>query len=73
MPEKKECWTEHFAKGIEALFDEMKDSVPKDFKTHVRNSMKEFLLAVEALLDKGIERLEEKEKPKKTPKKVEVT
>lgn len=73
VKEEKEHWRKHFAKGFDALFDELKDTVPADFKTHTKNSIKEVLLAMESLLDKGIERLEEKGGSKKSPKKVEVT
>jgi hypothetical protein len=72
MAEKEERWTEHFAKGFEALCEELQGTVPKEFKMHVKNSMKELLLAIDSLLKKGIERLEEKEEKVKKPRKVEV-
>ena len=69
---EREHWMNHFAKGFDALFEEIKGTVPEDFKTHTRNSIRELLLAVEALIDHGVKRLEKKEKSPKAPRKVEV-
>jgi len=60
--------------GIEKqLLDLVFDFVPEDVKTHLRASQKERLLAVRALLDARIKRLEESgTKARKRPQKVKV-
>ena len=63
-------WTEHLARAAEAFADELRGSVPEDFSSHARGSVREALLAVRSLLDGGIDRLEAEEK--KSPRKIEV-
>jgi hypothetical protein len=64
-------WTEHLARAAESLAGELRRSVPGEFSDHARGSLREALLAVRSLLDRGIERLAEDERQAK-PRKVEV-
>ena len=63
-------WTEHLARAAEAFARELRHTVPEDFSSHTRDSMREALLAVRSLLDLGIDRLEHEEKTR--PRKVDV-
>jgi hypothetical protein len=63
-------WTEHLARAAESFAAELRGTVPQDFSSHARGSLREALMAVRSLLDAGIERLEREERP--TPRKVEV-
>lgn len=71
MREKEMHWTEHLSKVIEGFFDDLKGKVPEEFKSHAKASLREMLLAMKSILDKGIEVLEEK-KEKKNVKKIKV-
>ncbi len=47
--------------------------VPEEFKSHMLNAYKEFLLAMRSLIDESIKKIEEMEaKEKKEIKKIEV-
>jgi hypothetical protein len=65
---KEMHWTEHLSKAVEGFFDDLKGKVPEEFKTHAKASIKEMLLAMKSILDKGIEALEEKEERKRVKK-----
>src|SRR5262245_27331091 len=63
--ESKRDWTEHLARAADAFAEEMRGAVPDEFSKHAKGSMKEALLALRSLLDRGIESLEGAEsKPK---------
>ncbi len=48
--------------------------VPEEFKSHMLNAYKEFLLAMRSLIDESIKKIEEMEaKEKKEIKKIEVS
>ncbi len=66
--EKK--WVTYLSKAIDAFIEDMKTLVPEETKTHLRNSVKEFILAVKVLIDKKIEKIEEE--MKKEGHKVEI-
>ncbi len=62
-------WEEHMAAGIKGMRAEMKDKMKdfptKEFRVHMRAARREMLLAVRSLIDKAIEKNEEKpEEPK---------
>lgn len=46
--------------------------LPKETRQHLRAARREQLLAVRSLLDKTIERLEEKEKPSRTAERIKI-
>ncbi len=58
--EKK--WVEYLSKAVDAFIDDMKTVVPDETKTHLRNSVKEFMLAVRTLIDRKIEKIEGEKK-----------
>ncbi|MEO0255459.1 MAG: hypothetical protein ABIN20_08595 [candidate division WOR-3 bacterium] len=58
--EKK--WMEYLSKAVDAFIDDMKTIVPEETKTHLRNSVKELMLAVKVLIDKKIEKIEGEKK-----------
>ncbi len=68
--EKKYEWLEHLGKAFESLCADIKKILPEEAYDHFRASRKEMLLAIRALLDRQIERLEKKEE--RVAKKVEV-
>ncbi len=48
--------------------------IPEEFKSHMLNAYKEFLLAMRSLIDEGLRRIEELEaKEKKEIKKIDVS
>lgn len=62
-------WEDHLAAGFKGLRRElkggMKDFPTKEFRTHMRAARREMLLAFRSLIDKAIEKTEEKpEEPK---------
>jgi hypothetical protein len=62
-------WEDHLAAGLKGLRREfkgsMKDFPTKEFRIHTRAARREMLLAFRSLIDKAIERTEEKpEEPK---------
>jgi|Deesub1362B_J571_1020462.scaffolds.fasta_scaffold29000_2 hypothetical protein len=58
--EKK--WVEYLSKAVDAFIDDMKTVVPDETKTHLRNSVKEFMLAIRTLIDRKIEKIEGEKK-----------
>lgn len=70
--EKELSWEDHLAEAIKAFRKEMKEwrseLMPAEFHTHRRAAQKEILLAWRALIDARIEKLEQAEKEKTTPK-----
>lgn len=52
-------WVKYLSKAIDAFIEDMKTLVPEETKTHLRNSVKEFMIAVKVLIDKKIEKIEE--------------
>ncbi len=58
--EKK--WMEYLSKAVDAFIEDMKTIVPEETKTHLRNSVKELMLAIKVLIDKKIEKIEGKKK-----------
>ncbi|MHA2610104.1 MAG: hypothetical protein V2G48_06860 [bacterium JZ-2024 1] len=73
MKEKddKEKWWEHLQKGLEGMMEEFREKIPGEFVQHMKNSLKESLLAFRALMDYGIEKIE-KSGEKSRVKKIEV-
>lgn len=67
---KKFEWMEYLGKAFESFCTEIKGVLPEEAYKHFRASRKEMLLAIRAVLDKQIERLEKKEE--RVAKKVEV-
>jgi hypothetical protein len=62
-------WEDHLAAGLKGLRREMKGSMKdfptKEFQMHTRAARREMLLALRSLVDKAIEKAEEKpEEPK---------
>lgn len=62
-------WEDHLAAGLKGLRREfkggMKDFPTQEFRLHTRAARREMLLALRSLIDKAIERTEEKpEEPK---------
>ncbi len=62
-------WEDHMAAGIKGMRAEMKDKMKDfptpDFQKHMRAARREMLLAFRSLIDKAIEKTEEKpEEPK---------
>ncbi len=62
-------WEDELAKGIKGMRADMKDKMKTfptpEFRAHMRAARREMLLAVRSLLDKAIEKTEEKpEEPK---------
>ncbi len=70
--EKELTWEDHLAATIKAFRAEAKEWhgewLPDEFKTHRRAAHREMLLAVRALVDAKIEKLEKQEKEKTAPK-----
>jgi hypothetical protein len=56
--EKK--WMEHLSKAVDAFVEDIKGIVPPETKVHLKNSVKEFMLAIKTVLDRKIEKMEEK-------------
>lgn len=69
---KEDRWTEHLRRAADAFCDEMGDAVPNEFSRHARGSLREALLAIRSVIDTGIDKLNEEEKQKSAPRKVEV-
>jgi len=64
MEEEKEKhfeWMEHLNKAFDSFFKEIKELVPEETYDHLKNSRRESLLALRAIIDKKIEKLEKKE------------
>ena len=62
-------WEDHLSHGLKGMRAEMKDKMKdfptKEFQTHMRAARREMLLAFRSLIDRAIERTEEKpEEPK---------
>lgn len=68
--EKRYEWLEHLGKAFESFCGELKRILPSEAYDHLRSSRREMLLAIRAVLDREIERLEKKEE--RVAKKVEV-
>lgn len=68
---QRDHWTVHLGRAARGLFDEARDVVPEETRTHLRNSRREMLLAVRALLDERIEDL--RPEPEREPRNVEVS
>lgn len=51
-------WTVHLERAAREFLDDVRDVVPEDTRTHLRNSRRELLLAARSLLDERIEDLE---------------
>jgi hypothetical protein len=72
QPTEEKTWEEHLAAAIKAFRKELKEMrgeiLPAEFRTHCRAAQREMLLALRALIDAKIERLEQAEKaaPKAT-------
>lgn len=70
--EKELTWEDHLAATIKAFRNEAKEWhgewLPDEFKTHRRAAHRELLLAMRALVDAKIEKLEKQEKEKSAPK-----
>jgi len=60
--EKK--WLEYLSKAVDAFIDDMKTVVPDETKMHLRNSVKEFMLAIRTLIDRKIEKIEGEKREK---------
>ncbi len=58
--EMEKKWIEYLSKAVDAFIDDMKAVVPEETKTHLKNSVKEFMLAIRTLIDRKIEKFEEK-------------
>ena len=64
-----EDWEDHLVAGLKGLRRElkngMKDFPTKEFRIHTRAARREMLLAIRSLIDRAIEKTEEKpEEPK---------
>ncbi len=64
-------WENHVSTGIKGMcaevMDKMKDFPTKEFRVHAKAAQREMLLAFRSLIDKAIEKLEDKpeaEEPK---------
>jgi Sec-independent protein translocase protein TatA len=77
QPDEEKTWEDHLAAAIKSFRKEMNDwrseILPAEFHTHRRAAQREMLLALRALIDAKIERLEQAEKaaPKATRIQVE--
>ncbi|MFN4181641.1 MAG: hypothetical protein ACK4G3_00280 [bacterium] len=69
--EDKEKWREYLEKAVDGMLEELREKAPREFVRHMRNSIKESLLAFRALIDYGIEKIEKSEE-KSRVKKIEV-
>jgi len=67
--EERVEWLEHLSKAFEAFIRDLRGILPEETHRHLQASRRELLLALRSLLDREIEKLEEK--PKKA-RKVEV-
>lgn len=63
-------WTEHLGKAFEAFMRDLRRVFPEEAYTHLRASQRELLLALRALIDQKIERMERP--PERKARKVEV-
>ncbi len=61
------------AKEIKIRIPTPDEIVPEEFKVHMLNASKEFLLAMRSLIDEAIKRTERLESKKKELKKIEVS
>lgn len=70
QPDADKTWEDHLAAAIKAFRKELKDwrdeMLPTEFHTHCRAAQREMLLALRALIDAKIERIEKADKV--TPK-----
>jgi len=70
QPEEEKTWEDHLAAAIKAFRREMKEArgeiFPAEFHTHRRAAQREMLLALRALIDAKIERIEKTDRT--TPK-----
>ena len=62
-------WDDHLSAGLKGMRREMKERMKdfptKEFRTHTRAARREMLLALRSLIDKAIEKTEDKpEEPK---------
>jgi hypothetical protein len=65
QPEEEKTWEDYLAAAVKAFRKEMKqvcgEILPAEFHTHRRAAQREMLLALRALIDAKIERLEKAE------------
>lgn len=72
QPDEEKTWEDHLAAAIKAFRKELREwrgeCLPAEFHTHRRAAQREMLLALRALIDAKIERIEQAEKaaPKAT-------
>lgn len=64
-------WTVHLGRAAREFYDEAQEIVPKDTRTHLRNSRRELLLAIRSLIDERIEDLEPE--PERKARDVEIS
>ncbi len=63
---KEKEWVIYLGKAVESFIKDIKGTFPDDTKEHVRNAVKEVMLAFKSLVDEGIIRMEKKKEKKKT-------
>lgn len=69
---KEKEWVTYLGKAVESFMEEIKGTIPEETKEHIRNAVKEIMLAFKSLLDEGITRIEKKGEEKKA-KRVKVS
>lgn len=65
---KEKEWVMYLGKAVESFIKEIKGTFPEETKEHVRNAVKEMMLAFKSLLDEGITKIEKRSEKKKATK-----